>query len=144
MSALPPDDHRKLVAILGRLASDAEGERAAAALLATQLLARHGMGWADLFAPVTFTSSFTDPKAERRAMYPGRAGPPVRAELTREHQRLASRLLWSAIEWSEREAEFLSSMTERRDHPTDRQSAWLRDLEGKARRHRARRDAVNA
>lgn len=144
MSALPSDDRRKLVGILGRLGSDAEGERAAAGLLATQLLARHGMGWADLFAPVAFTNNLANPKAARRAMYPDRAGSPERGEITREHQRTALRLLWSATEWSERETEFLSSMTERRDQSTDRQSAWLRDLEGKARRQRARREAVNA
>lgn len=144
MTALPPEDHRKLVGILGRLASDADGERAAAGILATQLISRHGVGWADLLAPAAFSNNPADPKAHRRAMYPDRAGPPVRAKPTREHQRIALRLLWSATEWSERETEFLSSMTERRDKLTDRQSAWLHDLEGKARRQRARRDAVNA
>ena len=42
---LPSDDRRKLVGILSRPASDHDGERAAAGLLATRLLKARGLGW---------------------------------------------------------------------------------------------------
>jgi predicted RNase H-like nuclease (RuvC/YqgF family) len=39
---IPESDYRKLAGILARLASDHEGERAAAALLVTKIMAKHG------------------------------------------------------------------------------------------------------
>lgn len=127
MTALPPEDHRKLVGILARLASDADGERAAAGLLATQLISRHGVGWAELLAPVAAEISLDDPKAERRASYPGRAGPPDRVRLLREHQRTAWVLLSSPYPWDEWQRRFLSDI-KRLDAPlSTRQEAKLRE-----------------
>ncbi|KRA81623.1 hypothetical protein [Altererythrobacter sp. Root672] len=107
MSALPPNDHRKLVGILSRLASDAEGERAAAGPLASQVIARHGVSWTDLLSrPATPDNE----KAQRRARYPGRSGAPAPAELLRDHQREAWLLLVSGFEWTDWERGFLSDL----------------------------------
>ena len=46
--ALSPGEQAKLAAILARLASPFEGERAAAGLLASAFVERHGLTWADL------------------------------------------------------------------------------------------------
>ena len=53
MSALAPDKREKLVAILGMLGSDFDGERAAAGHLATEFLRREGFRWDDVIAPPT-------------------------------------------------------------------------------------------
>lgn len=47
-SPLTPAELRKLVGVLGRLGSDFDGERAAAALLASRLLRDRGLTWDDL------------------------------------------------------------------------------------------------
>ena len=46
--SLSPHEQAKLAAILARLASPFEGERAAAGLLASAFIERHGLTWADL------------------------------------------------------------------------------------------------
>ncbi len=46
--ALSPPDRAKLVSILGMLASDFDGERAAAGLLASRMLRQAGLTWSDL------------------------------------------------------------------------------------------------
>ena len=46
--ALSPHEQAKLAAILARLASPFEGERAAAGLLASAFIERHGLTWTDL------------------------------------------------------------------------------------------------
>lgn len=48
--ALTPRERAKLAAILARLASPHDGERAAAGLLASAFVAKHGLAWADLIA----------------------------------------------------------------------------------------------
>lgn len=50
LGALTPRDRAKLAAILARLASPHDGERAAAGLLASAFVAKHGLAWADLTA----------------------------------------------------------------------------------------------
>ena len=45
---LTPADRARLAAILGRLGSDFDGERAAAGLLASKLLRDRGLTWAEL------------------------------------------------------------------------------------------------
>lgn len=49
---LSPAERNRLVAILGRLGSDYDGERAAAALLASRLLRDRGLCWDDLIQAV--------------------------------------------------------------------------------------------
>ncbi len=46
--SLSPAERNRLVAILGRLGSDFDGERAAAGLLASRLLRDRGLCWDDL------------------------------------------------------------------------------------------------
>ena len=46
--ALTPRETARLSSILARLASPYEGERAAAGLLASAFVAKHGLAWADL------------------------------------------------------------------------------------------------
>ena len=60
---LSPSERNKLVGILGRLGSDFDGERAAAGLLATQMLRRLGMGWDAVVTdqPVTVRQAETGP-----------------------------------------------------------------------------------
>ena len=48
--ALTPRDRARLAAILARLASPYGGERAAAGLLASAFVAKHGLTWTDLTA----------------------------------------------------------------------------------------------
>lgn len=48
MPLLSPAERNRLVAILGRLGSDYDGERAAAGLLAARLLRDRGLCWDDL------------------------------------------------------------------------------------------------
>ncbi len=48
MPPLSPAERNRLVAILGRLGSDYDGERAAAGLLAARLLRDRGLCWDDL------------------------------------------------------------------------------------------------
>jgi hypothetical protein len=129
---------RRLIGILGRLGSDADGERAAAGLLATQLLQRHGLSWGELlpieFEPIVWAS----PKAARRAAYPEwYGGPPEPAHVTLPHQRLAMLLAHSGFEWSASEREFLGSLMQWRSAPTQKQAAWLNKLEKRARQQRA-------
>ena len=52
VKALSPSEQAKLASILARLASPFEGERAAAGLLASAFIERHGLTWADLTALV--------------------------------------------------------------------------------------------
>ena len=50
--SLEPAETRKLIGILGRLASDQLGERAAAGLLASRMLRNHGLTWSDVIGGV--------------------------------------------------------------------------------------------
>ena len=49
---MTPRERVRLSGILARLASPYEGERAAAGLLASTFVAKHGLTWADLTAPL--------------------------------------------------------------------------------------------
>lgn len=101
---LTPGNRAKLAAILGRLGSDHDGERAAAGLLATRFVRDHGMTWPDLLAapaPTTPPPPATD--WQRRAAWCAE-----RAELLS---------LW--------EANFLGSMERRHKPPTAKQAAVI-------------------
>ncbi len=50
IEALTPRERSRLAGILARLASPFESERAAAGLLASAFVAKHGLTWADLTA----------------------------------------------------------------------------------------------
>ena len=102
--ALTPADRAKLAAILGRLGSDFDVERAAAGLLATRFVREHGLTWpAVLAAPAPATPPPPSTDWHRRAAWCAE-----RAELLS---------LW--------EANFLASMGRRHKPPTDKQAAVL-------------------
>lgn len=48
LQTLTPGERARLAAILARLASPYAGERAAAGLLASAFIAKHGLAWAEL------------------------------------------------------------------------------------------------
>lgn len=69
--ALTPRERARLAAILARLASPYDGERAAAGLLASAFVAEHGLMWTDLIAalrpmPERPVASGEPPRQERR------------------------------------------------------------------------------
>ena len=122
MSALPPDEHRKLKAILGLLGSDAEGERSSAARKASELMARHKVGWDDLLPdPTPFAVGFIAPRK------PVRPDPSYFREDETDHQRLARVLLQTGFPWNDWQRQFL-----RDQHnvlrPSANQKAKLREL----------------
>lgn len=97
-------DRARLAAILGRLGSDFDGERAAAGLLASRFMRDHGLTWPDLLAapaPATPPPPATDWR--RRAAWCAE-----RAELLSP---------WEAL--------FLASMGERVKPPTEKQARVL-------------------
>lgn len=144
MSGLSQGDLDRLVGVLGMLGSDHDGERAAAGLKAHNMLAKRGLTWRGLLAPVDSNPVADNPKASRRAMYPERGEPPERTELTADHQRRALMLLHSATPWSAKDRGFLESMSRQRGKPSQPQADWLADLATKARRHRAEREGIAA
>lgn len=69
--ALTPRERAKLAAIMARLASSHDGERAAAGLLASAFVAKHGLTWADLTAlarPVPVGPAASKEAADHRPM----------------------------------------------------------------------------
>jgi len=69
---MTPRERARLSSILARLASPYDGERAAAGLLASTFVAKHGLAWADLTAtlqPATKASAALkepSPRQEQR------------------------------------------------------------------------------
>ena len=59
-----------------------------------------------------------------------------RIEILMKWQRTAWLLQLSGIKWSERERDFLESMRCKRSSPSERQDAWLKDLDSKAKANR--------
>lgn len=72
LRVLTPRERARLIAILTRLTSPYSGERAAAGLLASAFVAKHGLNWADLttllrpLPDTSVTSHDPPPKHERR------------------------------------------------------------------------------
>ena len=72
LQALPPRERARLASILARLASPYEGERAAAGLLASAFIEKHGLAWSDLTAllqprpDVSAASNKPPPRQDRR------------------------------------------------------------------------------
>ena len=110
-ATLATDDRRKLVGILSRLASDHDGERAAAGLLATRLLKTRGLGWDDvvgLTLPAPRRDAWDSPEPPRSAW------PDLAARC-----RARSDLL------SCRERDFLNSLRSWTGALRPKQAAWL-------------------
>ena len=113
MSArLATDDRRRLVGILSRLASNHDGERAAAGLLATRLLTARGLQWDEVIGIAL-------PPPPRPDPWPG-APPPhfpwrMQAAVCRGRPDLLSA----------RELDFLNSLQRWTGALRPKQAAWL-------------------
>jgi hypothetical protein len=72
LSVLTPRERARLAGILSRLSSSFESERAAAGLLASAFITKHGLAWSDLTLALQTRSmpaqpaAPTDPRRERR------------------------------------------------------------------------------
>jgi hypothetical protein len=97
-------DRARLAAILGRLGSDHDGERAAAGLLATRFMRDHGLTWPELLAA------------------PAPATPPPPATDWRRRAAWCAERAELLSAW---EASFLASLAERAAPPTTKQAAVL-------------------
>ena len=113
------DDRRKLVGILSRLASDHDGERAAAGLLATRLLKSRGLGWDQIID--------TGVSPPRHDQWDAPPPPPFPWRVQAEMCRAQSDLL------SGREVEFLTSLQRWTGALTGKQAAWLERIVAKIR-----------
>lgn len=81
LSALPAHDLERLRKLAGLLASPADGERANAARMATDLLARHGMTWSEALTPAPTPAPFPVPSRSRpvHSVHPVRPVHPMRS-----------------------------------------------------------------
>lgn len=113
MSALDPRDADKFGKLVGLLGSNHDGERAAAALKATEFLRARQMGWTDIAETLK-----TPPVVYRPE--------PVRESCS--HVQDALRCLQSVIAWKDHERAFLVQMSNQRRRPSDKQRDWLDGL----------------
>jgi hypothetical protein len=119
MSVLDPRDADRFGKIIGLLGSNHDGERAAAALKATEFLRARQLGWPDV-------AEMLKPAPVLYAPIPGRA--------PRCHQVDARQCLASGFAWKPHEADFLRQMTTQRQKPSERQAHWLDGLLDRATR----------
>lgn len=117
MSVLAPHDAVRFSKIIGLLGSNHDGERAAAALKATEFLSMRSMGWSDVGEAM-----------RRPPMVINQHVPPAYDPAPRAHQSDARRCLASGIIWKAHERHFLNQMAEQRRAPTDRQRDWIDGL----------------
>lgn len=115
-----PAERTRLVAILGRLESNHDGEKVAAALAATRTLRKHGLTWAELIA---------SPASERQGPYQHQARP-AGAERPDVHGwqanlALCRRHLERLSSW---EADFVLSLAVRRKSLSSLQTAKLAQI----------------
>lgn len=131
MSALTPDDARRMRGVLSRLLSDQDGERLAAVNALLTLLGRNGVSVVDLVPREGLASPMIpavwNPKAARRAVHPGYGGKPRRVPPLREHQHTAWMLLASSYPWDEWQRGFLLDLKGRNGSLSPRQDAKLRE-----------------
>ncbi len=128
MSALPPADAARFGKIIGLLASNHDGERATAALKATEFLNARQMGWGSV--------------AEAMIATPAVRPEPRRAPAPPFHQVDARECLRSPVAWSAKERQFLLHMTDQHARPSTKQRDWLDGLLDKMKRQH--REASNA
>jgi hypothetical protein len=115
--------------LLRMLGSDQSGERAVAALKATQLLLAHGLDWHAVAAAVSspvIHHHWTPPQSTPRP----RARP---KPANMPHNLDAATCLESPEPWKEHEATFLKQMKVLGRAPTEKQRAWLDYLLSRAR-----------
>ena len=136
---LSPDDLRKLIAICGRFGSSFDGERAAAAHLAHQLLSRHQLTWEQVLQPAlpappaAARSGWEWEAAERERRYEEAR----QRAWARERERATPKRTWrdcatacalQGDDLSEWEETFLASILRRRSGLTTRQAEVLRGI----------------
>lgn len=129
MTALTPDDARRMRGVLSRLLSDHDGERLAAVDALVKLCGKAGLSVCDL-APEPFAAALPDrssPKAARRAAYPDYGGKPTPVPPLREHQRTAWTLLASPYRWDEWQRRFLLDLKRFDGSLSPRQESKLRE-----------------
>ena len=122
MSALPPSDAVKFGKIIGLLASDQDGERAAAALKATEFLRARQLGWPAV--------------AEALVAVPAIRPEPPRVAAPPRHQVDARECLASPVAWKPHELDFLRQMAAQRSRPSERQRDWIDGLFDRVARQR--------
>lgn len=113
--------------LLCMLASDQSGERAAAALKATELLRAQGLDWHAVAALLSKPDQQTDSTRPR-----ARARPEQRRAQTMPHNTEAFVCLKSDVGWKDHEIAFLKQMRTLSREPSEKQRAWLAFLLNRA------------
>ena len=113
VTPLAPADLDRFGKLLGLLGSNHDGERAAAALKATEFLNARRMAWLDV------AEMLKQPPVLYR---------PQPVSPSRSHQMDARRCLQSGLPWKPHEREFLLQMASQARRPSDRQQDWLDGL----------------
>jgi hypothetical protein len=134
MSALDPANTRRLKSSLALLGSPHDGEVVAAARGVGRILAKAGLGFADL-CPLTPAQ----PKPIRPDTSDWQPFRPKPAPLLREHQRKAKLLSVCRFEWNDWERKFLASIAAWDSPLSAKQAQQLRELEMVAAAWRATR-----
>lgn len=138
--ALHRADRDRLAKIAGMLGSAHEGERAAAALKATELLQSLGLTWPEVITllpvkPEATVHFMTRPETRRAAQ--GMSIRPEHFALVRRWQ-ITARMVSAYPELlNERELDFLQDIAVRRDEPTVKQHDWLNSLAARVESRRA-------
>lgn len=105
-AALAPELAERLVKICGRLGSDFDGERAAAGLLASRLIADHGLTWGDVIG-----STMVVAKPADAPVRPARTNKPERfsfADLSASAARVEIKAMFDAGHFTAWEEDFLA------------------------------------
>lgn len=106
---LAPADIERFGKLLGMLGSDHDGERAAAAAMATRFLQQRGLSWSEFVSSVL-------------------AVPSLGTSAPLPHRSTARECLAIVGIWTAKELSFLRNMEIRRQAPTPGQAEWLADL----------------
>jgi hypothetical protein len=108
-AALAPEALSRLIKLAGLLGSAHDGERAAAALKCSEVLAVHGLTWVDVLQPASPVPQ------------------PATAPTPRTWRVVAEEILYNhyGALLVPREIEFLTGLLQRGFAPTPKQAAWL-------------------
>lgn len=119
-TAIPPADLKRLVHILGMLGSNFDGERAAAAKKADELVKRYCLTWEQVIIPALPRPEKATPREESRP----------------DWQRRAWLCLADTELLTQWEFEFCDDMASRHREPSEKQNAVLNRIYEKVRRSR--------
>jgi hypothetical protein len=106
---IPPETRERLTKLCGMFGSDHDGERAAAALKADQLVRQNGLTWHDII------------------MLPPRYESPRHEDLD-DVQKMAMFCRAHQEKFNAKEREFIRAMLSWRGEPSEKQLKWLVDL----------------